>query len=455
MKKIHALFIPLFVQLPGHDTDTNPNHKITTVLEDIRSKGKLIVLTRQSPTTYYQDNAKTRGFEYELTRQLAQSLNIDVEYKVYDNAFDVMAALAAGEGHIAAAGLTKTELGAKYFRYGPSYKTVNQQVVCNKQIKRPKKNEDLLHHSLLVIADSRSEEKLSEIKQRYPALEWESSEQFSTEQILEKVSNGSVDCTVVESNIVTVNRLHYPNLVNAYTLSEEKIAWALPENSMNLRQYIEDWLAQIQSDSTLKAINERYYGYAELFDYHDAAVFLQRVKKRLPKFKSYFKQVAASYNIPWTLLATQAYGESEWNPAAKSPTGVRGLMMLTDSTAKSLGISDRLNPRQSIKGGAKYLQYLLKRIPREVVEEDRIWFAMAAYNIGFAHLIDARELARKMGKNPNVWADIKQILPLLSEKRHFKALKYGYAPGKDSVRYIDRIRLYHDLLRKSEAPKPA
>lgn len=451
MKKIHALFIPLFVQMPGHDADLN--RKAATVLDDIRSKGKLIVLTRQAPTTYYYENEREQGFEYELTKQLAQSLNIEVEYKVYDNTYDVMAALAAGEGHIAAAGLTRTETGAKYFHYGPSYKTVEQQVICNKHTKLPKKNEDLLKHSLLVITDSRSDEKLTEIKQDYPELQWQSSATLSAEQILEQVSDGTVDCTVVESNIVSVNRLHHPNLVNAYTLSEEKLAWALPENSSNLRKYIETWLTQMQSDSTLTAINERYYGYTELFDYHDAAVFLQRVKKRLPKYKSYFKQVAASYNIPWTLLATQAYGESEWNPDAESPTGVRGLMMLTNNTAKSLGVSDRLNPRQSIRGGAKYMQQLLKKIPAEVAEEDRIWFAMAAYNIGIAHLMDARELAKKMGKNPNVWADLKQVLPLLSEKSHFKALKYGYARGKDSVRYIDRIRLYYDLLRKTETSK--
>lgn len=443
------MFIPLFVQLPVHDTDLN--RKPISVWEDIREKGKLIVLTRHAPTTYYQENATEQGFEYELTQQLARSLNIEVEYKVYDNTTAIMAALAAGEGHIAAAGLTPSEYGAKHFQYGPSYKTVEQQVVCNKRGKLPKTNEDLPNHSLLVIADSRSDEKLSEIRQHYPELSWQSTTTLSTEQVLEQVANGAVDCTVVESNIVAVNRLHYPNLTNAYTLSEEKLAWALPHNSSSLRQYIEGWLARMQSDSTLKAINERYYGYAELFDYHDATVFLQRVKKRLPKYKSYFKQVAADYGIPWTLLATQAYGESEWNPDAESPTGVRGLMMLTHSTAKSLGINDRLNPRQSIRGGAKYMQQLLKRIPKDVAEEDRIWFAMAAYNIGIAHLLDARELARKMGKNPNVWADIKQVLPLLSDKRHFKKLKYGYAAGKDSVKYIDRIRLYHDLLRKTES----
>ena len=455
MKMHHALFIPLFVQLPGCEGNFSDNltHHVNTVLEDIRNRGKLIVLTRIAPTTYFYQNNKEQGFEYELTRRLAQSLNIEVEYKVYDTSTDVMAALAAGEGHLAAAGLTRTAQEFKNLKYGPSYKTVNQLDVCNRRTKRPKTNHDLLKRSLLVIAGSRNDEKLNELKTELPELSWEATTTLSTEQVLEKVSQGEVDCTVVESNIMAVNRLHYPNIVEAYTLSEEKLAWALPDNSDHLKQYIENWFTQIKSDSTLMAINERYYGYAEIFDYYDTLVFLQRVKNRLPKYKAYFKQVANTYKIPWTLLATQAYQESHWDPQAESPTGVRGLMMLTKETAKTLGIKNRLNPKQSIIGGAKYLQRLLRKIPKDVVEEDRIWFALAAYNIGYAHLLDARELARKSGKNPNVWADIKQVLPLLAQKHHFKTLKYGYARGKEPVQYIDRIRLYHDVLTKTVASK--
>ena len=326
-------------------------------------------------------------------------------------------------------------------------------MVCNRRTKLPKSNRHLSKHSLLVIAGSRSDEKLSELKTELPELSWEATATLSTEQVLEKVAQGQADCTVVESNIMAVNRLHHPNLVEAYTLSEEKLAWALPDNSGHLRQYIENWVKKIKSDSTLMALNERYYGYAEIFDYQDTLVFLQRVKNRLPKYKAYFKQVANTYKIPWTLLATQAYQESHWNPDAESSTGVRGLMMLTRDTAKTLGIKNRLNPKQSILGGAKYLQRLLHKIPKEVDEEDRIWFALVAYNIGYAHLLDARELARKSGKDPNIWANIKKVLPLLAQKRHFKILKYGYARGNEPVQYIDRIRLYQDVLTKASASK--
>ncbi|PKM12603.1 MAG: membrane-bound lytic murein transglycosylase MltF [Gammaproteobacteria bacterium HGW-Gammaproteobacteria-3] len=455
MKIHHALFIPLFAQLPGCDANLSENwtQPINSVLEDIRNKGKLIVLTRNAPTTYFHENDKEQGFEYELTRQLAESLKIEVEYKVYNTNSEVMAALAAGEGHIAAAGLTRTEQEAEYFQFGPSYKTVNQLVACNRHIKLPKTNRDLPKYSLLVIADSRNDEKLTELQAELPALSWQTTRDLSTEQVLKKVAQGEVDCTLVASNIMAINRIHHPDLIKAYTLSEEKLAWALPGNASHLEQYIETWFKQIKSDSTFTAINERYYGHAEIFDYYDTSVFLQRVKKRLPKYKAFFKQVANTYKIPWTLLATQAYQESHWDPLAASPTGVRGLMMLTEDTAKTVGVQNRLNPKQSIIGGAKYLQQLLRKIPKEVAEEDRIWFALAAYNIGYAHLLDARALARKSGKNPNVWADIKQVLPLLAQRRYFKNLKYGYARGKEPVQYINRIRLYHDVLTKTVSSK--
>lgn len=457
MKKIHALFIPLFVHLSSCDnpvTDDLASTLVTTI-DDIRNKGKLIVLTRHDPTTYFFEHDEAKGFEYDLTQQLAKSLNIDVEYKVYNNSTEIMAALAAGEGHIAAAGLTTSDAGSQHFNLGPSYKSIEQKVVCNKRVHLPKTNRDLSQHSLLVITDSGSENTLSQLKLDFPSLKWDSRSELTSEQILAQVNTGEIDCTIAASNVMNIHKPFYPNILEAYTLAEEKLAWVLPEKSDHLRAYIENWFTDIKSDSTLKDINERYYGYNEIFDYYDTYVFLERIKKRLPKYLDSFKQVASTYNIPWTLLATQAYQESHWDPQAESPTGVRGLMMLTKNTAKALGIADRLNPKQSIKGGARYLQKLLNKIPKEVAEKDRIWFALAAYNIGYAHLLDARALARKKGLNPNLWADIKQMFPLLSDKKHYKSLKYGYARGKEPVQYIDRIRLYHDVLMRSVTSKQA
>jgi len=418
------------------------------VMKDIRKQGKLIVLTRNAATTYYLDASdEPAGFEYDLSKALADSLNVEVEYKLYDNIEEIMTAINKGEGHIVAAGLTKTDSRALNQTFGPGYKTVQQQVVCHRKINMPKEVSDLLGRSILIIAESSYQESLLELKESYPELAWQVTSDLSTEQVLDKVEKKAVDCTVIDSNIMSLNRRYYPNLMVAFPISEEQeLAWMLPTDVGYFKQYVEDWFAQIEQNSTLNIINERYYGYADIFDYYNNHVYLKRITSRLPKYKAAFKTVAKQYQLPWTLLAAQSYQESGWNAAARSPTGVRGLMMLTQNTAKAMGITKRIDPMQSIKGGAKYLDKMLKKIPEDVAAADRIWFALAAYNVGFAHLLDARALARQLGKSPSTWHDMKEMLPLLSQKKYYKNLKYGYARGAEPVKYIDRIRYYQDVL---------
>ena len=172
------------------------------------------------------------------------------------------------------------------------------------------------------------------------------------------------------------------------------------------------------------------------------------IETRLPQYQRQFQVVARAYGIPWTLLAAQAYQESRWDPHAVSPTGVRGIMMLTRNTAASLGIHNRLDPNKSIEGGARYFRMLEKQLPRHIRKPDRIWIALAAYNVGMGHIKDAQALARRMGKNPNDWNDLKTVLPLLSEKKYYKTLRYGYARGWEPVQYVTRIRAYHAFLEQ-------
>lgn len=436
------LFFIFYGLLLGSCSETDP------VMKDIRRQGKLIVLTLNTSTTYYlRENDTPMGFEYDLTKALADSLNIDVEYKVADNIEEMLSAINNGEGHVVAAGLTRTSAREQQYLFGPDYKTVQQQVVCHRKSKLPKNIDDLLGKSILIIAQSSYQEALQEQQKEYPELKWQATSKLSTEQVLEKLVKKEVDCTIVDSNIFSLNHRYYPDLEEAFPFSEQQsLAWVLPPDSAAFKQYVTDWFLQIESNSTLSIINERYYGYVDIFDFYNNHIYLKRIKSRLPKYETAFREVAEQYQIPWTLLAAQAYQESHWNAGARSHTGVRGLMMLTQSTAKAMGVKNRNNPRQSIKGGAKYLNQMRKRVPEDVVAEDRIWFALAAYNIGFGHLLDARKLARDLGKSPSTWHDLKEVFPLLSQKKYYKKLKYGYARGTEPVKYIDRIRYYQDVL---------
>ena len=181
----------------------------------------------------------------------------------------------------------------------------------------------------------------------------------------------------------------------------------------------------------------------------DLQAFNQNIEDRLPKYRKYFEQAEKETGVPADLLAALAYQESHWNPEAVSPTGVKGIMMLTQNTAESLGVQDRLDPKQAILAGARYLRDRYDRLPDSIPETDRWFQAMASYNIGRAHLLDARHFARQMGKNPDSWADLREVLPLKADKRYYTKMKHGYARGYEPVLYVRRIRNYHDVIRTS------
>ena len=178
----------------------------------------------------------------------------------------------------------------------------------------------------------------------------------------------------------------------------------------------------------------------------DTQVFLHHIKTRFPTYQEQFKIAGELQGIPWTLLAAQAYQESRWNRNAMSPTGVRGLMMLTRDTASDLGVENRLDPHKSISGGAQYLAWLYRRIPDQISDPDRTFVALAAYNVGLGHVKDARILATRLKRNPNKWNDLKTVLPLLAKKKYYRTLPHRYARGWEPVQYVKRIRAFRTLL---------
>jgi membrane-bound lytic murein transglycosylase F len=425
---------------------TNPDD----VLDHVRKNDTLRVLIRNTSTTYYELHDQPAGFEYELVKAFADRLNVKLELIIKSNIPDLLEALKKGEGDIVAAGITRTEEREALYRFGPDYQAVQQEVVCAKKDTDVSSAQDLVGKKIGVITGSSYEETLNEWKQNIPQLEWVSSHYLSTEQLLETVATGKLDCTLVDSNIVAINRRYYPKLAVAFPASEsQQLAWVLPENSAKFERALEDFFDDAEDNGLMATINERYYGHVEFYDFFDLQVFRKRIKNRLPKFEKMIKKAAQKHSIPWTLLAAMAYQESHWNAKAKSPTGVRGLMMLTLNTAKSLGVKSRLDPEQSINGGARYLKRMMNQLPEEVSDENRLYFALAAYNIGMGHLKDSMSLAPTIGKNPYEWVDLKEVLPLLSDKYHYEKLKHGYARGNEPVKYVTRIRNYEDVLKKT------
>lgn len=425
--------------LPGYDPDA------------ILEAGELVVLTRNAPTTWYYDrDGEPAGLEHDLATAFAAHLGVPVRFEFKDSIGGILAGLAAGEGHFAAAGLTGTEGRQEQFLLGPPYQTVQQQVVCRRGDRLPQDLDDLATRSLMVTGASSYVERLEEIRgSTHPDLQWQVADTAATEIVLQRVWDSKVDCAVADSNIVAINRRYMPELQVAFPLSEgESLNWLLPPAAGELREAMETWFDQAEEAGLIATTHARYYAHVEIFDYVDIARFVRRIDSRLPRYQPIFEEVGDKSGIDWRLLAAQAYQESHWDPSARSPTGVRGMMMLTLPTAREVGVANRLDPQQSIEGGARYLANLETRLPDSVTGPDRTWLALAAYNVGMGHLYDARALARRLDRDPDRWQNMREVLPLLADPAYHQDLRYGYARGNEPVHYLRRIRNYEDILRR-------
>jgi membrane-bound lytic murein transglycosylase F len=244
----------------------------------------------------------------------------------------------------------------------------------------------------------------------------------------------------------------YPDLAAAFEIGEtQKIVWALsPRSSQALRNALARFVEKAQKDGTIKRIYERYFGHVKRLGSSDILGILQRRAERLAELRRHFHEAQTLTGIDWRLLAAIGYQESQWNPLATSPTGVRGVMMLTGQTADRMGVSNRLDARQSIVGGARYLALMKEALPARITEPDRTWLALAAYNQGQAHMEDARRIAQGRGGDPDSWADVKEALPYLSRGTYAKFMKYGYARGGEALHFAENIRSYYDILLRLE-----
>ena len=290
--------------------------------------------------------------------------------------------------------------------------------------------------------------RLREIKLEHPELEWSAQQDVDSEELLTLVVEQLIDYTVANSNEVALSRRFHPELKVAFDISEpQPLAWAFPHAQDNsLFNAAQSFLKKLKRSGKLAQIIDRYYGHADSLGALDTRTFRRYIAQRLPAYSEYFKEAAKQTGIDWRLLAAIGYQESHWNPKAVSPTGVQGIMMLTKAAAKELGVKSRTNPKESILGGAHYILQVREKIPERIPDPDRLWMTLAGYNIGFGHLEDARILTQRRGGDPDRWVEVKNHLPLLSQKEHYTTVKHGKARGQEPVSYVENIRGYYDLL---------
>jgi membrane-bound lytic murein transglycosylase F len=426
----------------------------TKTLKKLKDGGVFNVVLLNSASTYYIGSDGPKGFEYELVNAYSKHLDLKLNITTVNTIKEALEFSKNPDIHLVSAALSKTKAREKIYNFGPSYFDAQEQVVCNK--KRlldgtfPNSIDDLSKLKIVVGADTGYHETIEALKHDGFNIEASYTSDYSTEELIAQVDSNEIDCTLVDSNIYVLNQRYFPNTALAFDIStREQQAWILPQNIQDLKEDMYSWLNSFTQSGEMAKLKDHYYSYALFFDYYDTAVFSERIKSRLPQFEKYFQEASLKYQIPFSTLAALSYQESHWDPTAKSNTGVLGLMMLTQSTADGVGVKDRTDPKDSIFGGAKHLNEMKQAVPDDVVGEDRLKFALGAYNIGMGHIIDAQKLAQQIGLDQNSWADLKKVLPLLAQKKYYKTLKHGYARGSEAVKYVDAVYDYMNVLQKS------
>ncbi|MFT6389042.1 MAG: membrane-bound lytic murein transglycosylase F [Cellvibrionaceae bacterium] len=420
---------------------------IPTLLERTIDQGFLPILSSNGPITYYEGPFGYTGFEYELAEAFAEDLGLELAIKDESSLGDMLNSVGSSAGLFAASGLSVTGKRQKSLQFSVPYMQVDQHVIYRRGSNRPRKVEDLIGLDIVVAAHSSHAELLQNLQLTFPDLQWREVDDLEQLDLLEMIHSGKADITIADSTAYTVNSNIYPRARRGFNLPGAKnIAWAFPKNGDDsLYKAANKFLVEYRDSGKLDELTSKYFD-NDYLDVGGALTFSQHIDKRLPKWEELFRETAEEFELDWLFLAAISYQESHWNAKAKSFTGVRGLMMLTRNTAKDLGVKDRTDPEESIYGGAKYFIQRLESLPDRIQNPDRLWMALAAYNVGLGHLEDARILTEKQGGNPDSWADIKERLPLLSKKKYYSKTKHGYARGYEPVRYVENIRNYYNIL---------
>ncbi len=426
---------------------TSGSHALTQ-LEQIQARGVLLMLTVNGATTYHLGPEGETGFEYDLARQFADYLELPLEVTAYDNISDLVPALVAGQGDFIAANFSRIPERLTEARFGPSYEEAKPVVVYRRGSRRPQRLEQLREGRTVILAGTSYEPLLISSLAAEESPWWELEHAASIEDVFEAISQEDVDYTIIDSNILALNRRFFPSIRPAFELDQaHELAWAVRAgDDDSLVDTMRRFFAWAEEHGAMARLRERHYDHVEGYEPVGTYTFMRQMRERLPPLRPLFEKAAEANDLEWKLLAAVGYQESHWNPDAISRTGVRGVMMLTRRTASQLGVEDRRDPAQSIDGGARYLRSLMDRLPERIPEPDRTWLALAAYNIGFGHLEDARVLTQRLGGNPDRWVDVREHLPLLTQEQWYRQTRFGYARGHEPVQFVENIRTFHEIL---------
>ncbi len=461
MRAFGAILIAAML-LSGCDLPNLPDW-LRSPLRAPRDSGELVILTVRGPTTLHdapgaysnESDESFAGYEHDLAVLFARELGIKSRFIVLPSYAKLIEELAKGRGHLAAAGIAQTDELRARFAFGPSYRSIQYQIIYPGADNKPRTLNEALGKKIAVIAETPAHDILRDLKGTYPGIMLDVlPHESDQDQLLTRVDSGEADFAIADTMAFAVSRRLHPDLATAFNVGREmKVAWVFsPVADADLMESAILFFEKVKRNGALARLQDRYFGHTGRIQAIDSEAILEKIQSALPKLRPLFHEAQEISGIEWRLLAAIGYQESHWDALATSPTGVRGIMMLTEDTADRMKIKNRLDARESILGGAKYLALLRDTIPPRIPEPDRTWLALAAYNQGYGHLEDARILTQRLKLNADSWLDVRKAYPLLRNAEYHDTLKHGFARGDEAVSFVESVRNYYDILARLEKP---
>lgn len=416
------------------------------LMDQVQLTGMLRVAMVNDPTSYYLGPTGYTGFDYDLVQLFAESLGVELHIVPAASRQEALRLVEDGTVHLAATSMLVTPQRLRRVHFTRPLRHVVPQLVGRVGMRVPASLSEL-EEPIAVAHGSSQQEWLQQRGEQDAELRWTTHWDSDAETLLQQVAERELALTIANSDLVAITRRYYPQLRVLRDLDvPQPVAWAVSRDAaQDVLPAVVDFL-QTVGGVEMARLRDRHFGHVDRLNHTDAVALATHFDTRLPQYRSQFEAAGAAYDIDWRLLAAVGYQESLWNNRAISPTGVRGLMQITLQTARFLGVNNRLDPEETIYAAARYLHLLHQRLPEGVPEPDRTWMMLASYNIGLGHVLDARRLTESQGGDPNRWVDVRQRLPLLTQPRYYRSLRYGYARGPEAVQYVGNIRTYYDML---------
>ena len=437
----YALFYFVLININGCSKESSK-------LKQIKSNGILRIALVADPPHYFPNKVKEMGYDFELASHYATSIGVELEIIKTNTSNEIIFLLNQGKVDIGILG-SSPEFDQKNIENVVTYNNSKWYVIGNRANRQLPKSIDSIEPNTMIVANgSNASFMLHSIGEDYPSLLWDELKNTNVRSILERINENHSKISIISEDIYAYYQYLFPETKKIFVLPIKYPSRWLVKNNNNLSflYSINSFFNKYKQNGKLEKIGKTYYEHLSAFDYVDIRYYLKRINKKLPKYKKYFVEAAKNSALDARIIAAVSYQESHWNRKARSPTGVRGMMMLTLDTAKRVGVKNRLNAKQSIFGGAKYLKILYESFSNTIEEPDRLWFTLAAYNIGLGHVEDARTITKSQGDNPNSWIDVEKHIPKLSQKKWYKKTKYGFARGHEPIEFVRRVRRYYDIL---------